>query len=124
MKLLLLALATTALVGLVILFAEYQTERPDNPQLVPHPNGNMLAVKFAHKDHTKQDCVACHHNYVDNTGSGMCFDCHKTDPEVAPLIEEQFHNLCRGCHQDNQHQENEYGPIRSCFACHQVDNQP
>ena len=124
MKLLLLLLGVTAVFALVVLFAEQHTSQPDNPQLIPHSNGHMLVIKFAHKDHTQQDCVACHHNYVDNTGSGMCFDCHKTDPIVAPLIEEQFHDLCRGCHEDNQHQGNDYGPIRSCVACHQADNEP
>ena len=28
----------------------------------------VLAVTFAHIDHQEQDCVACHHNFVDDTG--------------------------------------------------------
>ena len=58
----------------------------------------LLPVSFAHRDHNNFNCVACHHNFADDTGIGLCFDCHKTEPTVAHLIEDQFHDLCRGCH--------------------------
>ena len=124
MRVLLLAAGLLALVGAVFLAAEMIKSKPQNPQVVPHPAGNMLAVNFAHADHIEQNCVVCHHNFVDDTGIGMCFDCHKTDPEVAPLIEEQFHDLCRNCHLEEQAASGEHGPTRQCIDCHVRDDKP
>ncbi|NKB99890.1 MAG: hypothetical protein GKR90_15520 [Pseudomonadales bacterium] len=119
------------LIGLVIgvfaalvAIANYEAANPDGQHLVPHPEGPMLAVSFAHADHVDQSCIECHHNYVDDTGAGMCFDCHKTDPEVNELIEEQFHDLCRNCHIEKQLAGEEHGPTRQCNACHIPDTKP
>ncbi len=108
----------------VMAAAAHIAEDPASAQYVAHPEGAMLAVTFAHADHTEQNCVVCHHNFSDDTGTGLCFDCHKTDPEVAPLIEEQFHDLCRGCHLEQQLAGDEHGPTRSCIDCHQRDLAP
>jgi hypothetical protein len=83
-----------------------------------------LAVSFAHDDHREQNCIACHHNFADATGDGMCFDCHKTDPAIAGDVEEMFHDLCRGCHVDERHAGSESGPVRQCFDCHEGDDLP
>jgi len=119
-----LAATLAAVMGAIFLTAHRFTDNQDNPQVVPHPAANMLAVKFAHADHVEQNCVECHHNFVDNTGTGMCFDCHKTDPEVAHLIEEQFHELCRNCHIEHQAGREAHGPTRQCVRCHVKDDQP
>ena len=100
------------------------SEDPGSEQIVAHPGGSLLAVTFAHADHTEQNCIACHHNFVDDTGMGLCFDCHKTDPEIAPLIETQFHDLCRGCHLTEQLSGGMHGPTRACLDCHQRDTAP
>jgi len=84
----------------------------------------LLPVTFAHVDHTTVNCVLCHHNYIDHTGSGLCFDCHKTDPTVNALIETQFHELCWGCHVERQAQGEDAGPTRQCDACHTADDAP
>lgn len=84
----------------------------------------MLEVTFAHIDHRAVNCVDCHHNFVDDTGQGLCFDCHKTDPAVNALIEDQFHDLCRGCHQDHQRLGEDGGPVRQCIDCHTADEAP
>jgi predicted CXXCH cytochrome family protein len=96
----------------------------NNPQVVPHPSDAMLVVNFAHADHLEQNCVECHHNFVDATGTGMCFDCHKTHTQVAHLIEEQFHDLCRNCHIENQAAGADHGPTRQCVSCHVKDDRP
>ena len=113
-------LCAAALIGAATLIVN----SPDNPQVVPHHKGVLLVVNFAHADHTDQHCVDCHHNFVDDTGVGLCFDCHKSDPEIAPDIEAQFHDLCRGCHVENQLAGAEHGPTRSCIACHIADDRP
>jgi hypothetical protein len=119
----LLALITAVCAALVAI-AHHQTANPEDQYLIPYPHGTMLAVRFAHADHVEQSCIACHHNYVDATGAGMCFDCHKTDPEVNELIEEQFHQLCRTCHVEKLLAREEHGPTRQCNACHVPDNEP
>lgn len=109
---------------LIVAFASWHSSDPANPIYVSHPEGTMLAVNFAHADHIEQSCVVCHHNYVDTTGQGMCFDCHITDPQVSALIETQFHELCRTCHVDKQNQGEDHGPTRQCIDCHQHDERP
>jgi len=121
-------LVLVGVIGLVcmLLFyvAESVTSVPSNPQIVQFGSNHMLAVNFAHADHTAQNCIACHHNYVDDTGTGPCFECHVTDPEVSPIIETQFHDLCRGCHVDSQLAGEAYGPTRRCIDCHITDDKP
>ena len=118
-------LAGCLVLGVAIMtFAMWYTDDPESDTFIPHPAGAMLAVTFAHADHTEQNCIICHHNYVDDTGQGLCFDCHKTDPQVSDLIEEQFHDLCRTCHMDHQREGEDYGPIRQCYACHLPDDRP
>lgn len=120
-----IVVATAVAIGAIFVStADWISANPTAENFVPHPASPMLAVNFAHADHTDQNCAFCHHNYLDKTGQGMCFDCHKTDPEVAHLIEEQFHDLCRGCHIDEQVSGGEHGPTRECLACHQKDEQP
>ena len=83
-----------------------------------------LPMSFAHQDHMEVGCATCHHNFLDDTGQGLCIDCHKTDPEIAADIEEMFHDLCRDCHVERQREGLEGGPTRACFACHEGDDLP
>lgn len=84
----------------------------------------LLPLTFAHLDHRTVSCVACHHNFIDDTGQGLCFDCHKTDPAVNALIEDQFHTLCRDCHLERQSLGEDGGPARQCIDCHTADDAP
>ena len=84
----------------------------------------MLPVNFAHLDHQEVNCIDCHHNFVDDTGDGLCFDCHKRDPDIAPDMETMFHDLCRDCHVERQHDDLDGGPTRACFSCHEGDELP
>lgn len=108
----------------LVMLLSNKAKDPGNPQVVEHLAGQMLAVNFAHADHTQQRCLACHHNFADDTGIGLCFDCHKSDPDIAADIEPHFHNLCRDCHQQEQLQGRDHGPVRSCIACHTSDDRP
>lgn len=70
------------------------------------------------------NCITCHHNFVDDTGNGLCFDCHKTHPAVNLEIESQFHTLCRGCHAERRNDGEASGPVRACNHCHEPDAEP
>lgn len=84
----------------------------------------ILPMSFAHADHITENCILCHHNYVDDTGGGLCMNCHVTDPSVWPLLEAQFHGLCRGCHEDKAALGEAGGPPRRCIDCHRGDDLP
>ena len=110
------AVVLAIILGVGYLFREYQEgARATAP---------MLPVNFAHIDHTTVNCVLCHHNFIDSTGQGLCFDCHKTDTSVAALIETQFHDLCRDCHIEKQQLGEAGGPTRQCISCHEGDDAP
>ena len=83
-----------------------------------------LPVNFAHVDHRTENCVGCHHNFVDRTGSGLCFDCHERSEQVGHLLEAQFHGLCRDCHVTRQAAGEPHGPTRRCLDCHVTDPFP
>jgi len=84
----------------------------------------ILPMTFAHIDHTTVGCIDCHHNYVDDTGGSQCMYCHVTNEEVWPLLEVQFHDLCRGCHEEKSALGETGGPPRQCIGCHLADDAP
>ena len=84
----------------------------------------ILPMNFAHEDHVPVNCVDCHHNYIDDTGGGLCMNCHVTDESVWPLLERQYHDLCRGCHEDKAALGEAGGAPRECMACHLGDDLP
>lgn len=84
----------------------------------------ILPMSFAHLDHVAENCVLCHHNYADDTGGGLCMECHVTEQQVWPLFEQQYHELCRGCHAEKAAQGIDGGPPRECMACHLGDDLP
>jgi hypothetical protein len=91
------------------------------PVLRPSP----IAVSFPHDRHTSVNCVTCHHNYVDHTGTTACIECHRNANTVAPRAdlahssESTFHTFCRDCHTQLALDSEKHGPTRSCSACHQ-----
>lgn len=78
----------------------------------------LLPVAFEHADHRTVGCRDCHHNFVDDTGDGLCYDCHKRDAALAVRIERDFHGLCRGCHLELAAAGAAHGPLRRCGVCH------
>ena len=84
----------------------------------------LLPLSFAHADHRDVNCITCHHNFVDDTGSGLCVDCHKTNVDVRARIEPMFHTLCRDCHVKTQSDGEDAGPVRRCVDCHTADTAP
>ena len=98
----------------------------DRPQYGNHWESpvSILPMTFGHDDHTEQSCIACHHNYVDDTGTDTCMHCHVTDETVSGLLMEQFHELCMGCHRDEATLGNAHGPLRQCIGCHLEEDIP
>jgi len=84
----------------------------------------LLPMSFAHEDHASENCILCHHNYVDGTGGDPCMYCHVTNPDVYPVLEQQFHELCRGCHEDKKRMNEAGGPVRACIECHVEEDLP
>lgn len=78
----------------------------------------QLPVAFEHADHQATPCADCHHNFVDDTGGGACYNCHKLTPELAADIEQQFHTFCRDCHLQVRLRGEDAGPLRQCSGCH------
>jgi hypothetical protein len=78
----------------------------------------LLPVAFEHIDHNQQPCAECHHNYIDDSGGGVCYTCHKLTPELAPEMESMFHDFCRGCHVQKRAHGEDSGPLRQCSLCH------
>jgi len=112
-------LAAVALVALM--------PAPMSKQLLLEPvfRPSPIAVVFPHDRHTSVNCVTCHHNYVDRTGTMACIECHRSTNTVAPLAglahssESTFHTFCRDCHTQLALDSEKHGPTRSCSACHQ-----
>ena len=83
------------------------------------PGQPMLPVVFDHGDHSATPCAECHHNFVDDTGGGTCYYCHKQSPEIAGQTEKMFHEFCFGCHVSTVMKGDDAGPMRECGGCHQ-----
>jgi predicted CXXCH cytochrome family protein len=98
--------------------------------LWPTPIGGLLLLRtaaapaplhayFPHENHRTVSCIACHHNFVDKTGFGSCFDCHRsTRADLPQALEATFHRFCRDCHSALAREENKHGPVRVCSGCH------
>jgi hypothetical protein len=88
--------------------------------LEPVARPGDIAVNFPHDSHTTVNCVACHHNYVDHTGTTACIECHRsTRNDLVRSSESTFHTFCRDCHTQLALDSEKHGPTRSCSACHQ-----
>lgn len=119
-----------AFAGLVILIAALviplspiSIEQPVRANYYQSPV-DILPMTFGHEDHSQENCLVCHHNYNDNTGGDPCMYCHVNNMEVAPMLEEQFHTLCRDCHEERQLEGKTGGPTRRCLDCHLSEDKP
>ena len=108
---------------IVVYGSPFAGERPLRAHYYEAPQP-ILPMSFAHADHVAENCIACHHNYVDDTGGGPCMGCHVTNRQVWPLLERQFHDLCRGCHEDRAASGDAGGPPRRCIECHRGGGLP
>jgi hypothetical protein len=77
-----------------------------------------LPIEFPHEKHRAVDCVVCHHNFVDRTGEGGCYDCHRNSPAITLELEARFHDFCLDCHRDPPRALKHHGPVTGCDTCH------
>jgi hypothetical protein len=78
-----------------------------------------IPVRFPHEKHTAVNCLVCHHNLLDNTGSGNCIACHRSSRrDLRHSSEATFHVFCRSCHVLLATQGQRHGPTRACSECH------
>lgn len=118
-----IAAAVVVVTWILVFGSPVATEHPELDHYYGSPEP-ILPMTFAHMDHMTVGCIDCHHNYVDDTGGESCMYCHLTHEDVWPLLEEQFHELCRGCHEDRAALGEAGGPPRQCIACHLPDDLP
>jgi hypothetical protein len=111
----LIGATAAAMIGAVVALAL----RPTMIEMRP-----LLPMTFAHADHRDVNCVLCHHNFTDDTGNGLCIDCHKTNVDIRAEIEPMFHGLCRDCHVSRHADGEDGGPVRQCKDCHTADEEP
>lgn len=90
-----------------------------------HP---LMPLAFTHQDHGAFNCVVCHHNYTEPKLASWpfqhCIECHKKTPELASIIEPQFHQECEGCHLKFTREKRASGPVRACHVCHTEEKPP
>jgi hypothetical protein len=79
-------------------------------------------LDFPHDKHRDVNCLVCHHNLVDHTGTGSCIGCHRESPAaLTRSAEATFHVFCRDCHTEKAEEGHEHGPTRACAACHRTE---
>jgi len=113
--------AFAAVVGVLIAIAATAAYQARQSMVDTRP---LLPLTFAHLDHRAVNCITCHHNFTDDTGQGLCIDCHRTDSKVRLQIEPMFHTLCRDCHVKKHADGEDAGPVRRCLDCHTQDDAP
>jgi hypothetical protein len=77
------------------------------------------ALDFPHDKHREVNCLLCHHNFADQTGTGSCISCHRSQlPAIRVGAEARFHDFCLGCHRDPPPPLAHHGPVTGCDSCH------
>jgi DMSO/TMAO reductase YedYZ heme-binding membrane subunit len=79
-----------------------------------------LPLDFPHSKHGAVNCLTCHHNYADGTGSSLCVECHRSArTDLREGAEARFHGFCFECHRHPGATFTHQGPVAGCKACHQ-----
>jgi predicted CXXCH cytochrome family protein len=78
-----------------------------------------LVLGFPHDKHRAINCVQCHHNFADRTGSDSCISCHRSGRAAIRVgAEARFHDFCLGCHREPPANLTGHGPVTGCNTCH------
>jgi predicted CXXCH cytochrome family protein len=78
-----------------------------------------LRLDFPHDKHHAVNCIQCHHNFADRSGTTACISCHRSNrTELRVGAEARFHDFCLNCHRDPPPSLREHGPVTGCDACH------
>jgi DMSO/TMAO reductase YedYZ heme-binding membrane subunit len=80
---------------------------------------STLPLDFPHSKHGAVNCLTCHHNYADGTGSSQCVECHRSArTDLKEGAEARFHGFCFECHRHPDAAFTRHGPVAGCEACH------
>ena len=108
-----ISLALLALIPLMLAHASLKLREPMVHRTV------ALAIDFPHDKHREVNCIECHHNFSDLTGSDACIGCHRSRrPAIQVGAEARFHDFCLGCHRDPPARLEHHGPTTGCESCH------
>jgi predicted CXXCH cytochrome family protein len=78
-----------------------------------------LVLGFPHDKHRSVNCIQCHHNFADRTGTDSCISCHRSGRAAIRVgAEARFHDFCLGCHRDPPAYLTGHGPVTGCDTCH------
>ncbi|HTV49605.1 MAG TPA: cytochrome c3 family protein [Steroidobacteraceae bacterium] len=78
-----------------------------------------LTLAFPHDKHRSINCVQCHHNFIDRSGTESCISCHRSRAAAIRIgAEARFHDFCLGCHRDALAHGRSHGPVTGCDTCH------
>jgi Class III cytochrome C family len=78
-----------------------------------------LLLSFPHDKHRAVNCLQCHHNFTDQTGTDSCISCHRsTRAAIRVGAEARFHDFCLNCHRDPPGYLAGHGPVTGCNTCH------
>jgi predicted CXXCH cytochrome family protein len=78
-----------------------------------------LLLSFPHDKHRAVNCLQCHHNFTDRTGTDSCISCHRSSRAAIRVgAEARFHDFCLGCHRDPPGYLAGHGPVSGCNTCH------
>lgn len=76
-------------------------------------------LDFPHDKHRDVNCLACHHNFADLSGTQACISCHRSAQAALQVgAEARFHAFCLGCHRDPPANFRHHGPVTGCESCH------
>jgi predicted CXXCH cytochrome family protein len=113
---LLLVIVVGSMVALIAVMRSGSTLALREPFL---PRSERLPLNFPHDKHRAVNCVLCHHNFADQTGSDSCVSCHRSRrAEIRVGAEARFHDFCLGCHRDPPAYLTGHGPVTGCKTCH------
>ena len=113
---LMLVIVVGSLVALIAVMRTGSTLALREPFLA---RAERLPLNFPHDKHRAVNCVYCHHNFADQTGSDSCVSCHRSHRAAIRVgAEARFHGFCLGCHREPPAYLVGHGPVTGCKACH------
>lgn len=90
-----------------------------------YPRASRLVLDFPHEKHGAVNCLTCHHNYADGTGSALCVECHRSRrADLRAGVEARFHAFCFDCHRHPSPTLKGHGPVSGCRTCHRAAGSP
>jgi hypothetical protein len=117
------ALIAAVVIGSALLIAALVPASVDaSLRETPFVRATRLELDFPHDKHGAVNCLTCHHNYADGTGSALCVECHRSQRADLRLgAEARFHGFCFDCHRHpDTALDGKHGPVAGCHVCHRA----